>query len=124
MQKILITGFKNFGDYNENTTEALSKSMRFLGSHIVDYIIFHVKIFSNGAKNYGKQIITRAIISLGMASDIYGVRIKSKSINWVESKKYCLPEENKQIIDKNLPPKHQLDIDLSKWNIEKNFFSI
>lgn len=126
MDKILITGFENFGDYGENTTEVLKNNLRIIGSHIVEYIIFPVRIFSNGAENYGKKIVARAkeinakaIIYLGMASDVYGVRIESRAINWVENEKYCLPEEHKMVLDKSLYPKHPFDVDLSKWNIEK-----
>ena len=129
MDKLLITGFENFGNYNENVTEVLKQNLRCLGSHIVEYMIFPVRIFSNGAENYGEQIVAKAqeinakvIISLGMASDIYGVRIESRAVNWVENEKYCLPGEQKMVIDKNLYPKYPLDIDLSKWDV-KGIFS-
>lgn len=126
MNKVLITGFQNFGDYSENTTEVLKKNVRLISSHAVEYMIFPVRIFSNGAENYGKQIIARAkeinakaIISLGMASDVRGLRIKSRAINWVENEKYCLPEEHKRVLDKNLPPKYELDVDLSRWQMKE-----
>jgi len=128
MDKILITGFEKFGDYKENITEVLKTELHFLGSHIVEYMIFPVRIFSAGAENYGKQIVAKAkeinakaIISLGMGSDIHGIRIESRAINWVENEKYCIPSEQKRLIDETLFPRYPLDIDLSKWKIAEMF---
>ena len=130
MNKILITGFERFGDYKENITEVISKKNLELPNHSLEYMIFPVRIFSNGAENYGKQIIAKAkkinakaIISLGMGSDIKGLRIESQAINWVENAKYCIPSEQRRAIDDNLSPKTTLSIDLNKWNISKIFSS-
>jgi pyrrolidone-carboxylate peptidase len=130
MNNIIITGFEKFGDYEENITEVICKSSPILSSHCIKYIIFPVRIFTNGAEDYGKKIIAlaeeteaKAIISLGMASDVYGVRIESCASNWVENKKYCLPEEQNRVLDKKLLPHHLLNIDLCKWKLDKIFSS-
>ncbi len=124
MEKILITGFTRFGHYRENTTEILKKYLPELGKYSVEYLIFPVIIFGP-AEKYGEEIVAkakeinaRAIISLGMASDVHGVRIESRAINWVENKKYCLPEEHKKIIDGDAFPKDFLCADLSKWDMD------
>lgn len=126
MEKILITGFEVFGAYKENITQAFSEEIFNLSGYSPEYIIFPVRIFSEGSENYGKQIIKRAqeinakaIISLGMASDVKGARIESLAKNWVENEKYCTPSEQKRLIDKNLEAKHSLRVDLEKWNTDK-----
>jgi len=128
MNKILITGFERFGDYKENITEVIRRNILKLPNHSLEYMIFPVRIFSNGAENYGKQIISRAkkinakaIISLGMGSDIKGLRVESRAINWVENAKYCIPSEQRRVIDNSLSPKSALSIDLNKWDISKIF---
>jgi pyrrolidone-carboxylate peptidase len=128
MDKILITGFERFGDYKENVTEIISKKILRISNHSLEYMIFPVRIFSNGADNYGKQIIARAkeinakaIISLGMGSDIRGLRIESQAINWVENAKYCILSEQKKTIDDSLDSRSTLKIDFGKWNISKIF---
>lgn len=128
MDKILITGFERFGVYKENTTEIISRKILKLPNYSLEYLIFPVRIFSNGAENYGKQIVAKAkeinakaIISLGMGSDIKGLRIESQAINWVENTKYCIPSEQKKVIDNSLEPRSKLNIDLNKWDISKIF---
>ena len=127
MEKILITGFEKFGDYQENTTEIMKKFLTELCGYHVEYLIFPVRIFGE-AEQYGQQIVQRAqeinasaIISLGMASDVHGVRIESRAINWVENKKYCLPEEQEKVVDNNYFPHDYKDVDLSKWNMKYIF---
>lgn len=128
MDKILITGFERFGDYKENITEIISRKISKLSNYSLEYMIFPVRIFSNGAENYGEQIIAKAkginakaIISLGMGSDIEGLRIEARAVNWVENEKYCISSEQKKVIDDNLAPKWTLKIDLNKWNISRIF---
>ncbi len=128
MNKILVTGFGRFGDYQENITEALSREVSTLPNYSLEYLIFPVRIFSNGAHNYGEQVISkaqeigaRAIISLGMASDVVGVRVESRAMNWVENEKYCLDSENSKLLDTSLPAKHYLSVDLSRWDLANAF---
>ncbi|MCF7860095.1 hypothetical protein K9M09_00525 [Patescibacteria group bacterium] len=128
MNKILITGFERFGVYKENITEIISRKILELPNYSLEYLIFPVRIFSNGAENYGKQIVAKAkeinakaIISLGMGSDIKGLRVESRAVNWVENAKYCIPSEQRRVIDNSLSSKAALDIDLNKWNIPKIF---
>lgn len=113
MEKILITGFEVFGAYKENITQSFSKEIFHLSGYFPEYIIFPVRIFSDGSANYGKQIISKAqevnakaIISLGMASDVKGARIESIAKNWVENEKYCIPSEQRRLIDENLSANH------------------
>lgn len=128
MNKILITGFERFGDYKENITEIISQTILELPNHSLEYLIFPVRIFSNGAENYGKQIIAKAkdikakaIISLGMGSDVKGLRVESRAINWVKNAKYCILSEQKKVIDNNLSPKFALNLNLNRRDMPKIF---
>lgn len=123
MKKILLTGFENFGAYSENISEIAAKNIKRCGSYAVEGLVFPVRIFSTAAINYGVDIVNRAreidasaIISLGIGSDVYGLRIESVATNWVENTKYCLESEQKRII---VPGPQALEIDLTRWDIEK-----
>ena len=127
MENIIITGFEKFGDYKENTTEILKKFLPELCGYHVEYLIFPVRIFGE-AEQYSQQIVkraqeinARAIISLGMASNVHGVRIESRAINWVENKKYCLPEEQEKVVNNNYLVREYKNVDLSKWNMKYIF---
>lgn len=123
--KILINGFEKFGDYSENITEVICRK-KTLGEHELESIVFPVRIFANASDGYGKKIVQRAqeteaqaIISLGMASDVFGLRIETRATNWVENKKYCLAIEQRRILDNRFPPMHELRANLDRWSLEK-----
>lgn len=123
--KILITGFEKFGDYSENITEVICQK-KTLGEHELESIVFPVRIFANAADAYGKKIVQRAqeigadvIISLGMASDVLGVRIETQTTNWVENQKYCLPSEQEKVLDNRFAPIYLIKVNLNKWNLGK-----
>jgi len=131
MDKILITGFERFGDYKENITEALSRKVSTLSNYSLEYLIFPVRIFSDGAKDYGKEIVSRAqeigakaIISLGMSSNVRGVRVELCALNWVENEKYCLDTEQRRVLDEKLIIKKPLFVELKKWNLNNIFNSL
>jgi pyrrolidone-carboxylate peptidase len=123
--KILITGFEKFGDYSENITEVICRKKK-LGEHDLESIVFPVRIFANAADAYGKKIVqtaqaigAHAIISLGMASDVFGVRIETRATNWVENKKYCLPSEQETVLDNRFAPSYTLRVNLGQRHLGK-----
>lgn len=123
--KVLITGFEKFGDYNENITEIMSRKKK-LGAHDIEGLVFPVRIFSDNAEKFGEIIVKKAqeigaeaIISLGMASDVFGLRIETRSINWTYNKKYCLASEQNKVLDNRFPPTIELKSNLDKWDLGK-----
>lgn len=129
MDKILLTGFQPFGCYNENITQRVIQETSILNYHSVENFIFPVRIFEGKANSFGYQVVSkameikaRAIISLGMASDVRGVRVESRAVNWSEHEKYCLPIERKRVLYEDLAPKHPLEVDLNRWKLD-DFFS-
>ncbi len=128
--KILITGFEKFGDYNENITEIMCQKKK-LGEHDLESIVFPVRIFAHSADDYGKKIVQKAqeigvdaIISLGMASDVFGVRIETRATNWVENQKYCWPSEQERVLDNRFMPSYTLRVNLAQWNLGKTMFGL
>lgn len=147
MKNILITGFEPFGDYAENLSEIAATRIKKIGDYNVYGLVFPVRIFPvsqkriisyivNGknrfypqpteAVNYGDMIVAQAkelnacaIISLGIASDVCGIRIETQAINWVENHKYCLDSEQRRVLDENLILKKELKVDLDKWRLGK-----
>jgi len=130
MKKILITGFQPFGEYTENSSELAAMNIRVVGPYAVEKIIFPVRIFGE-PEDYGKYIIrrakmvnARAIISLGMASSVYGLRIESQAVNWVDNPKYCLESEQGKVISPFFEKHQQLPVNLDSWDISKIMFGL
>lgn len=147
MKNILITGFEPFGDYTENLSELAATRLNKIGDYNVHGLVFPVRIFPinqrrivkytvNGQQrfyaepvntiNYGDMIVAKAkeidacaIISLGIASDVCGIRIETQATNWVENYKYCLDNEQRRVLDENLILKKEFMVDLSKWRLAK-----
>ncbi|MFA5000506.1 MAG: hypothetical protein WC545_04060 [Patescibacteria group bacterium] len=130
MKNILITGFYPFGDYKVNPTEQFLKSHSVLGELYLYSLIFPPRTFGDGAENFGlntvkfaRSLNAIAIISLGMASDVKGLRIETSSINWSEGK-YCLDFEQKKRLDSRFSSRATKKTNLAQWDIEamlKNF---
>ena len=125
MKKILITGFQVFGDYAENTSELVVRNIRFIGPYAVEKMIFPVRIFGK-SEDFGKDILhrakiikPRAIISLGMASSVHGLRIESQATNWVDNLKYCLASEQGKVISPCFEEHYRLPVNLKPWDISK-----
>lgn len=126
MKNIIITGFMPFGPYQANTTEQFLKEYRVLGGYNVHAIVFSPEIFLTAAAG-GKQIVAlaehvraEAIIQLGMASSVKGLRIESLAVNW-SAGKYCVGIEQKQKLDLNQAPWDAREVDLSLWNLDRLF---
>jgi pyrrolidone-carboxylate peptidase len=147
MKNILITGFEPFGDYAENLSEIAAIKLKKIGDYNVYGLTFPVRIFPVNQKqiisytvnskrrfyaepvnaiNYGDEIVAKAkeidacaIISLGIASDVCGVRIETQAINWVENYKYCLESEQRRVLEESLILKKELRVDLDKWRLGK-----
>lgn len=128
MKAALLTGFQAFGDYAVNATEELVRSLDgpIVCDHVIHSLVLPVTIFPPNPTDYGKKIVASAmslnasaIISLGMASDVAGVRIESQATNWVYNPKYCQPDENERLIDETLPKEATVTIDLGKWDLDK-----
>lgn len=147
--KVLITGFEPFGSYSENLSQLAATKLKKLGNWDVYGMVFPVRIFPRkenkntnsvnvgGAsfpvvvstetiENYGELIVAKAleikadaIISLGIASDVHGLRIETRAINWVENFKYGLVCEQQKVIASNFLPKEELKVNREKWNLTK-----
>lgn len=123
MRNILITGFRRFGDYKVNPTEQFLKTHSKLGDLYLHSLIFPARTFSENIEKAGNEIINTAndlnavaIISLGMASDVYGLRIESGAVNW-SSGKYCEEHEQDLRLDQQKPSWNCLEIDFEPWNL-------
>lgn len=124
MKNILITGFQTFGDYRVNPTEKFLKNNNVLGDFYLHSLIFPARTFLENAENFGTEIVKTAvslkavaIISLGMASDVQGLRIESQAFNW-SAGKYCDKSEQELKLDQRRPPWYCKSIDFKYWNIE------
>ncbi len=124
MKKILITGFEKFGDYTENITEVAVNQIKTLRDYEVHGLVFPVRIFPENGKDYGEMIIAYAmkinadaIISMGIASSVQGIRIEEQAINWVENHKYCIDSEQRRVLDETLILKKELKVDLAPWGL-------
>ena len=149
MKNVLITGFMPFGDYAENVSELAATELKTIGDYNVHGLVFPVRIFPhrrvkhvinysvNGKTryypqpvynlNYGDMIIEKAkeinacaIISLGMASDVKGIKIEAQAINWVENQIYCLDSEQRKVVDETFILKKELRVNLDKCNLRKS----
>lgn len=130
MENILVTGFQRFGDYKSNTTEQFLKTHSRLGNFYLHSLIFPARTFSQNAENFGKEIIktaqklnAAAIISLGMASDVKGLRIESRAVNW-SAGKYCEKYEQELKLSQKFPPWDDKEINFKPWNIERLFSTL
>lgn len=130
MKTALLTGFEVFGNYTVNATEELVKSLfgKTVLNHLVHSLVLPVAVFPPHSEDYGRKIVifamesnASAIISLGMASDVRGVRVESRAVNWVENPKYCLPSENQRRIEESWPKEMIKMINLERWNIDGVF---
>ena len=126
MSNILITGFEPFGEYAENISEVAATQIKRVGKYNVYGLVFPIRIFPENGEDYGKTILAKAkeinakaIISLGMASNVVGVRIETQAINWVENYAYCLESEQRRVIDESLILKKERKVDLRKWYLSR-----
>lgn len=119
-QNILVTGFKAFGDYKSNPTEQILKFHSVLGEFALHSLIFPACSFGNGAENFGRDIVNKAvevnavaIISLGMNPDVRGIRIEKRAINMVEN------SDSKKIqIDPNWQTWYAKRVKLDYWDFD------
>ena len=147
MKNVLITGFEPFGDYAENLSEIAATKLKKIGDYNVYGLTFPVRVFPvskkhitsytvNGNKrfyvkpinniNYGdmitsyaKEIDACAIISLGILSEVRGIKMETQATNWVENDKYCLASEQKRVLDAMFNIKENLLVDFEKWRLGK-----
>lgn len=129
MKTALITGSETFGRYITNPTKwlALSAEGRILADHKIYSLIFPSIVgLPKDTEDPGSVIIKKAveinakvIISFGMASEVKGFRIERSATNWIYNEKYCSADENNRPLNPTRPAKEQLQIDLTKWDIEK-----
>jgi len=125
----LITGSETFGDYIFNPTKwlALTARGKIINDHKIHTMVLPAIVLDQkNAPDSGEIIVkkaieldAKAIISFGMASDVKGFRIERSATNWIENEKYCSEYENKQRIDEGRLAREQVQVDLSRWNLEK-----
>lgn len=125
MKNILISAFLPFGDYPENSSRQVVslETNRGLCEYHVSPMYFAASIpnidrgllLLNAAQYTG----TRGIICLGMASQKKGLCLETRTSNLVQNVKYCRPNQNGKPVDLSRPLGECLEIDLSKWNVDK-----
>jgi len=125
----LITGSETFGDYFVNPTKwlALAARGKIINSHEIHSMILPAIVLDQkNIPDSGEMIVrkaieldAKAIISFGMASEVRGFRIERSGTNWIENEKYCSEYENRKRIDESRPARERVQIDLSRWNLEK-----
>ena len=127
MKNILITGFQKFGDYKVNTTEQFLRTHSLLGDFYLHSLIFSPRTFAENAESFGKETVktarklnATAIISLGMASDVKGLRIESRAVNW-SAGKYCEKYEQELRLNQKSPPWDDKEIDFKPWDLSRMF---
>jgi len=127
MKNILITGFRSFGKYKANSTEQFLKSHSVLGDLYLHSFIFSASTFANDAEDFGFEVVKTAralkavaIISLGMASDVKGLRIETRAINW-SAGKYCLDFEKERKLNPLYPGWDTKEVNLKHWDIDFMF---
>lgn len=128
MKKIIVTGFPSFGNYQENSSSLLKDVFSKFYAFDVEFIMAPIRLFSVEARNFGDQVVNRAlnlkadaIISLGMSSSVKGIRIESVAKNWVENDKYCLKFENRAVLDDNFSSNYSLTANLKQWDLPSIF---
>ncbi|MFA5109304.1 MAG: hypothetical protein WC458_02070 [Patescibacteria group bacterium] len=127
MKNILITGFRPFGKYKANPTEQFLKNHSVLGDLYLHSLIFPASTFANDAEDFGFEVVKTArslkavaIISLGMASDVKGLKIETRAINW-SAGKYCLDFEQERKLNPLYPGWDTKEVNLEHWNIDFMF---
>jgi Pyrrolidone-carboxylate peptidase (N-terminal pyroglutamyl peptidase) len=154
MKTVLITGFEPFGPYEENLSQLAATKLQTLGDWDVYGMVFPVLIFprqkskdistvtvgnasfpvvvsTETTLNYGELVVAKAleikadaIISLGIASDVRGLSIETRAINWVENAKYGLMCEQRKPIASNFLPKEYLRVNREKWHLQNFVTSV
>lgn len=124
---VVLTGFKPFGTYKENISEEIALQLEYLLDYVVWGSVFPVNIFQKNGHHFdfgdfavrmAMQNNSKAIISLGIASDVTGIKIETQASNWVENEKYCEEHEQKRKLSNYLCAHDHLSIDLKPWNLE------
>ncbi len=130
-QKIILAGFKKFGDYPNNASDLICRRLdneRLSGFIMVPYPSMPCEIPRVGqaanliafAKSKGGGLTkARAIIVLGMSSEKTGLCIEVVGKNMVSCAKYLPPEMNNWPITDKEPPGHTYRVDLKPWHINK-----
>lgn len=126
-KSILVTGFGKFGNYKVNPTEEFLLKHKVLGNYNIHSLIFPPNTFSAGAANFGQKIVktakkfeAKAIISLGLSSEVKGLRIEGQALNWSDSK-YGFRSEGDRKLNVNYQPWHFKEINLKYWDINSMF---
>ena len=124
----LITESESFGKYMINPSKwlALPADGKIIAGHKISSLVFPTTIMiPSHAEDSGTTIIKKAleinasvILSFGLASEAKGFRMERSGYNWIYNERYCPAYENNYPIVPERPSKEQLQIDLSRWNID------
>ncbi len=123
-RNILVTGFKKFGDYSCNCTEQFLGEYNTIGEFAINPLVLPAHTFADGAEYSYMELAqaalaseASAVISLGMASDVQGLRIETCATNW-STGKYCLRSEQNRRLNPRYSARHIKEVDMSRWDIE------
>lgn len=128
MKTAIITGSESFGKYISNPSKwlAVYADGKTISDHRIHSLVFpSITRIPEGAEDAGTTIVKTAktenadvIISFGLSSVVKGFRLERSATNWSENK-YCQVYENGYPLDSCYPSKEIVQIDLSKWNVDK-----
>jgi pyroglutamyl-peptidase len=126
MKTAVLTGFQPFGKYVVNPTEILARDWdgKIIADHLIHSLVFPTTVLGLGAAvDYGEAIIAKAvavnasaIVSLGIALEVKGVRVETECVNWVESDVYCTPLENRKPVFSDRAPHEKKCVPLEAWD--------
>jgi len=127
MKTAILTGFAPFGKYVVNPTAILARDLqeKVIAGHLIHSIVLRTSVLlPNQAFGYEREVGERltsyapdVIISLGIASDVKGIRIESRCFNWLENDTYCTPFENRRPLFNDLRPQQEMSARLEEWDL-------
>ncbi len=125
MKTIVLSGFKSFGDYVANSSELIVRRLNLttLASFRVRTILFDANIpeTDRGEEifRFAQSMNASGIISLGMASEKWGLCVECVAVNRVYNTKYVPAEMNGKPINKCKAYGDKVTINLAPWNLQK-----
>lgn len=123
MKRIILSGFRPFGDYPRNTTELVAQTLH--GTSIpgfeIQAIVFDATI---PEENRGVVLFQeaellggQAVISLGMASEKTGFCIERVARNRIANGKYCTAAQNNTPVDSQRRYNEEMFLGLEPWRL-------
>ena len=125
MERIIVSGFRKFGDYKTNASQDVAYKMRGMkisGFEIMP-AIFDASISRENRGQHLSEIAdtvsAKGIITLGMASEKTGLCVERTAKNRIFNEKYVTAPFNNTPVDNRRLYPEKLSLELGMWNIPK-----